>query len=305
MIDPPRWSEEQLVSDSEQATAVFRKQRFEESLEDYLDFLERFQGSVEDLFESTVDLTRLEDSVAGILTDERLLHAFRYLAGPPISEDDLMTIAEVKSLVAGRLRKDADAVRRILEVIQTGIDRRRFPWVKEEREPTESEKLAAIIASAALMATRGAETHRRTVGKRSLEDMTENALTGIGFAKVARRKVRTHVDAPDAGHFCGETSYGERKADFVVRLWDNRVMPIECKSSNSEINSIKRVNNDAAAKAEAWRIDFGDSQVVPVAVIAGVFKPAHLVRAQSRGLTLFWGHNLKPMTDWIQTTRNG
>jgi hypothetical protein len=304
MIDPPRWSVEELASESEQAKAVFRKERLEEPLEDYLEVFEQYQGNVEELFETTVDLTNLDDTAASILTDKRLLHAFRYLAGPPISEDDLKTVAEAGSLVASRLKKDAEAVRRIVDVIRIGLDRRRFPWVGEDREATESEKLAAIIASSALMATQRTGTQRRSLGKRTLEGLTEGALTGIGFVKVATRKVRTYVDAPDAGQFCGEAYFGERKADFIVRLWDNRVMPIECKASNSEINSLKRVNNDAAAKAEAWRADFGESQVVPVAVISGVFKPANLFSAQTRGLTLFWGHNLKPLTDWIEKTRN-
>ena len=81
-------------------------------------------------------------------------------------------------------------------------------------------------------------------------------------------------------------------------------MPIECKASHSEINSLKRVNNDAAAKAAAWIEAFGKGQIVPSAVISGVFKPAHLVSAQGYGLTIFWGHDLNPMTDWIEQTRN-
>lgn len=271
MIDPPRWSADELAAEGEQAKAVFRKERLEEPLEDYLKAFEQYQGNVEDLFEATVDLTDVDDTATDILTNKKMLHAFRYLAGPPISEGDLKTVAEANSLVASRLRQDAEAVQRILSVIRIGLDRRRFPWVAEDREPNEAEKTAAIIAAAALMATQHVGTARRSLGKKRLEGLTEGALSGTGFVTVATRKVRTFVDAPDAGQFCGEAYFGERKADFIVRLWDNRVMPIECKASNSEINSLKRVNNDAAAKAEAWRDAFGESQVVPVAVISGVF----------------------------------
>ncbi len=80
-------------------------------------------------------------------------------------------------------------------------------------------------------------------------------------------------------------------------------MPVECKVSNSSANSVKRLNNDAAAKAEEWRHDYGAMVVVPVAVISGVFKLHNLMDAQSRGLTIFWGHNLQAMMDWIDTTR--
>ena len=80
-------------------------------------------------------------------------------------------------------------------------------------------------------------------------------------------------------------------------------MPIECKASNSATNSVKRLNNDVAAKAEAWRIDFGALQVVPAAVLSGVYNVHNLEDAQNRGLTLFWGHNLVLLTEWIEKTR--
>jgi hypothetical protein len=81
-------------------------------------------------------------------------------------------------------------------------------------------------------------------------------------------------------------------------------MAIECKVSNSATNSVKRLNNDAAAKAEAWLKDFGTRQVVPAAILSGVYKLHNLEDAQSRGLSLFWAHDLKALTDWISTTRN-
>src|SRR3546814_5622550 len=65
---------------------------------------------------------------------------------------------------------------------------------------------------------------------------------------------------------------------------DRRVMPIECKVSNSSTNSVKRLNNDAAVKAETWRNDFGQNQVVPTAVLGGVYKLHNLLDAQRRGL---------------------
>ena len=100
-----------------------------------------------------------------------------------------------------------------------------------------------------------------------------------------------------------ETKLGSRKADLLVGLWDSRTMPIECKVSNSFTNSIKRLNNDAAVKAQIWKEDFGVLQVVPSAVLTGVYKLKNLKQAQSRGLTLFWEHDLGSLTDWIERTR--
>lgn len=80
-------------------------------------------------------------------------------------------------------------------------------------------------------------------------------------------------------------------------------MPIECKVSNSSTNSVKRLNNDAAVKASSWKVDFGLRQVVPSAVLGGVYKLHNLLDAQSRGLTIFWAHDLTPLTDWITNTK--
>ncbi|WP_322080362.1 XamI family restriction endonuclease, partial [Burkholderia cenocepacia] len=120
---------------------------------------------------------------------------------------------------------------------------------------------------------------------------------------VASRKVSVLSDAPAPGEFCAESDLGGRKADVLVGLWDRRVMPIECKVSNSSTNSVKRLNNDAAVKAETWRKDFGQLQMVPSAVLGGVYKLHNLQDAQRRGLSLFWAHDLNSLTNWISSTK--
>jgi hypothetical protein len=277
----------------------------QEPLEAYLVALETYQGNFEDLLERTVDLTDLDSPALAVLTDPELLNAFRYLAGPPISTDDLKTLADAPSLSPRRLRRHPDLVRRIVEIILTGMDRRRFPWVSEGRDPSEAEKDAAVLASAALMATQRVGTQRRSEGKGAQENRVEEMLLKAGFAKVPNRTVETAGQAPAPGEFCGESLLSNRKADFIVRLWDTRIMPIECKVSNSATNSVKRLNNDAAAKAAAWIQDFGRNNVVPVAVLAGVFKLHNLEDAQNRGLTLFWAHDLKKVRAWLGKARPG
>jgi hypothetical protein len=194
--------------------------------------------------------------------------------------------------------------RSIVQVVLNGLDNRRFPWVMQKREPTEAERSAAILASAALMATRRLETSRRTLEKRRQEEQVQLALAASGLTKVLPRSIRVLSDAPRPGEFCGESMLGKRKADIVAGLWDGRVMPIECKVSNSAINSVKRLNNDAAAKAEAWRVDFGTAQVVPSAVLSGVYRLHNLDDAQRRGLKLFWAHDISRLAEWIASTKD-
>ena len=101
--------------------------------------------------------------------------------------------------------------------------------------------------------------------------------------------------APNPDEFCKEALVGTRKAGIIIRLWDGRLTPTECKVSNSATNSIKRLNNDAAVKASIWLKEFGTRQIVPAAVISGVFKLGHLKSAQEAGLSLFWSHSLEQM----------
>jgi hypothetical protein len=302
MIAPPRWSEAELHAQRSRSREIFRDQRIQEPLENYLEAFDRYQGSVEDLLETTVDLSNLGDGALGILTNPALLQAFRYLAGPPISTDDLKVLSEAV-LTPSRLRSNPEMVRRVIDVVLAGLDRRRFPWVTDNRDPTESERSAAVLASAALMATSHAGTSRRNVGKERQEALVEQALLDARMTAVTTRRIGTTNQAPRTGEFCRESLLGTRKADFVVGLYDHRLMAIECKVSNSATNSVKRLNNDAAAKAEVWLSEFGRVNVIPTAVLSGVYKIHNLLNAQERGLTLFWAHDLSAMIQWIESTR--
>jgi len=284
------------------AKEQFRQERMQEPLDAYVQAFDRYQGFIENLLETSIDLVQLESTAVDILTQPDLLEAFRYLAGPPLSTDDLKTVSEAV-LSPSRLRSDPAMVGRIIEVVRIGLDRRRFPWVAEGREPSEEERGAAILASAALMATSRVSTNRRSESKVAQENLVEEALLRLGLIKVPTRTVSTLNLAPAPGQFCRESMLGERKADFIVGLWDHRVMAIECKVSNSSTNSVKRLNNDAAAKAEKWFTQFGTLQIVPVAMLSGVYKIHNLENAQNAGLTLFWAHAINELTEWIEATK--
>jgi hypothetical protein len=190
LLQPPRWTSDELERDRQRAIEIFRKQRLEEPLEVYLEAFDEKQKAFEDLLELTVDLTQIRERAVDILADKRLRDALRYIAGPPISDDDWKTLAD---------------------------------------------------------------------------------------ATFARRKLQEDPAL----------------ADRLIQ-----------KVSNSYTNSIKRLNNDAAVKAEVWRHDFGDMNVIPAAVLSGVYKLHNLEDAQRRGLTLLWAHSLEAqLLDWIDMTR--
>ena len=303
MIDPPVWSDEQLDTNRLKAIVAFSKERLEEPLEHYLKAFDNYRDRVEKILNDTANLMNLDDKALDVLGNPRLLEAFRYLAGPPISQDDLKVLADARSLARSNLEKEPVLVKRLIAVVRKVLDRRRFVWVVEGREPTDAERHAAVQASAALMAASRTQTQRRNFGKDKQEMLLKEALRDLGFIEVPSRRIETISHAPAPGEFCGESILGNRKGDVIARLWDERVMPIECKVSNSSTNSVKRLNNDAAVKAVGWKTDFGLRQVVPSVVLSGVYKLHNLRDAQDRGLTLFWAHDLAPLTGWISKTK--
>ena len=152
------------------------------------------------------------------------------------------------------------------------------------------------------------ETFRRSKAKGTQESAVKDKLQEIGLREVSPRDIAMLDAAPDVGEFCVESKLGTpdgTRADLVVRLYDGRAMPVECKVSNSAVNSFKRVNHEAVGKARAWLTGFGNRQVVPMAVISGVFNPANLETAQSDGLYIVWGHRLDDLADFVLSTQPG
>lgn len=304
MIHPTQWDDARLESDRQESITRFRKERLREPVDLYTSAVDEQQGVVEELLEMTVDLQQMSvDAILSILTDAKYRDAFRYLAGPPISNDDWQTLASADSLARSRLSQDPAMAKQLAEVVLAAIDRRRFPWLSEGREPTEAERNAAVLASACLWAYQRTQAQRRSLGKTRLEGATEECLKANGFEQVDRRKIAVPRDAPAAGSYCGETVVAGRRADFVVGLWDGRMALIECKASNSSVNSIKRLNNDTAAKATFWITQLGEASVVPLAVISGVYSHEFLTRAQNVGLRLIWEHRMDELSKWLAAVK--
>ncbi|WP_433675628.1 XamI family restriction endonuclease [Microbacterium gorillae] len=302
-VPPPRWSEEQFAVEANEAIDYFRQTRLVEPLEIYLDYFDQYRGATEEIIEETVDLAELRVQAAELLTSADNLTIVRYLAGPPVSEDDLKVISETDSLAKGRIMHDPSIAERVVDTVMIGLDRRRFPWVHEDRDPSSAERESAVIGTAALIANQKMQTARRNQAKKEQEGAVAEVLDEHRFTQVSTRAIQNISHFPEPGEYCRESYFGGRKADLIVRLWDGRVMPIECKVSNSSTNSVKRLNNDAAAKAKTWLDVFGTATVVPAAVLSGVFKVHNLRDAQASGLTIFWAHRLDEMISFIERSR--
>jgi hypothetical protein len=272
----------------------------------YEEFFATFRSAFTNLVDDSIPRLRAEalaaEEIARLASRDELLTALRYLTAPPISKDDLSTLADTL-LSPAALRRAPAAAGRIRAILLHFIDPHRFPWVAEGREPRADEREIAIVASAAMVAARRVETRRRMDAMKEQEKSVAACLASAGMTPVKSRRIRHLADAPAPGEFCAETTLGEEKADIVAVLRDRRVMPIECKVSNSAVNSVKRLNREAAGKASSWLRQFGHSQTVPAAVLAGVFKLENVVTAQDGGLSIFWAHRLDDLGAFVRATR--
>jgi len=303
-MKPPRWTRNQLKRDAAISKKAFRRLRLTPTLA----WLQQYDIAHEKFKQLLTQLGDLRPTKSDIGTNvakayaNQLGEALRYLAGPPISDDDLKVLAAANTTVENKLAKDPKAAAKVFKIIEQIIDPRRFPWVAEKRSPTVEEKNIALTASSVLLAAQRVATHRRNDAKQEQEKLVKDYLRALRFSEVKPTKISSTSEGPKQKEFCGECQLLDRKADIVVRLHNSQLLAIECKVSNSAVNSVKRINNDATAKAEYWITQFGEAQIVPATVLSGVFNVLNLEQAQNRKLTLFWAHDLQKLGDFITAT---
>ena len=304
---PAVWNDDDLEEHAQKALEEFVDRRLSEPRERYTVHIAQHRAAIERLFHQLADIDPKNPdpaTVRAILLDDDLLRALRYVTGPPTSEDDLgvLVMRSASRLTKTRLKESDELPVSVLQLICQLADPVRFPWVGSGRPPQPHEIKLAIRATTALHASQSLQTERRSYGK-EVERQFENHLIAQGFTK-ARSPARGIVSAPKhypgAKSFYGECTVYGRKVDLLLALEDGRVVAVEAKDSSSVTNSVKRVMNDTAAKAKHWHSKAGE-QIIPVALLSGVFGLENLKDAQRSGLYLVWTHDLGSFTDWLAT----
>jgi XamI restriction endonuclease len=296
-----RWTPKQLAKDAEIARANFRTTRLSEQAlyqnfaAEYDPFFRELIPHLTELHDGTIDRAWL---IEFLFDNQKALDAFRYLAAPRISADDLEALSAT-TIRATTFRADAKAIDPVVNVVGQLLDPIRFPWAAVGMKPTAEEIERAVIASTTLIATQRVETHRRNDSKDVQETLVKDTLRALHFKEVKSRPMKLITDAPNPMEFCGQAKLGTKQGDVFARLADKRLLAIECKVSNSEVNSFKRVMNDSVSKAVEWIDALGKNQVIPVAVIRGVFNPANLDSAQDN-ISLIWDHRLSDLSKFIK-----
>lgn len=304
----PLWEDERLAQHDQRALEDFVERRLGEPDGRYAQHLLSRKAGLKRLLREISDFDPQHpdiESARRIVGDRELLDALRYLAGPPISADDLgVLVTKRPARLSGRiLRSDPDLARSAISLICRLADNGRFPWVRQQRPPRRHELKLAIRATASLHAAQTMQTERRGYGKK-VETLLRARLETMGYARQRapnKGKLTAPAHFPAARTFYGECSLYGRWADLIIGLSDGRIVATESKDSSSIVNSVKRVLNDTAAKAQHWRDKFGEI-VIPVALLSGVFGLNDLRNAQASGLHLVWAHDLDTLVAWLEST---
>ena len=306
----PWWPLDAIEVDVELARQEFRRRRLGEPLQRYLSAFDLAQPEVERLVSGLESLlaggSAAEADLRALWASDAGRTAFRYLGAPPISDDDLETLAELR--LAARSADSAAAYgEKLLSVMRVIVDPRRFPWIAAHRSARESERKSATLATTALIASQRVQTLRRGDEKSAVEGAVKGLLVGMGWthatARTPRGVQKLVTDAPAERSFFTQTNLGTDNADVIVRLDDGRLLAIECKGSNSEINSRKRLNKEAVQNARAWLTGFGADQVVPAVALQGVFKARYIAEAQDTPMAIFWSHRLDDLKAFVEAAR--
>lgn len=93
-----------------------------------------------------------------------------------------------------------------------------------------------------------------------------------------------------------------REEGLVFAFAERQIVCLECKVSNSEVNSYKRLNHEAVDKVAKWKEAFG-RQCVSGAVLQGCFKTSNLLAAQEEGAYLFWSADLSELIKFVNSTK--
>jgi len=300
---PMKGSPLRIFRDTEVARREFRRRRLGEPLVDYNLQYPTAAAAAKTVISALSNLFALptdRELVANFVGNKERYAALRSLAATPISTDDLQTLLRSK-VNKSAVRKSQVLADSLSSLLRSCLDPQRFPWVAEARAATKVELDRANLATSVLTAVSAVQAGRRGEERKTLEGRIANVLHLASFTKVSKPKggIQILSHAPGPGQYMTTCKFGGHNADFVVGLRDGRIMAIECKASNSEVNGYKRLNKEVVVDAGDWVRKFGENNVIAAAVLRGVFNPENVEQAQSHDVYIFWWHRIKALERFL------
>lgn len=231
-----------------------------------------------------------------------------YLPDMPVSADDLAVQVECLAAPGGPLavvapeNREAAVIDMLLDDATDPLLLRRGPFSVRERN-------AVVRAITRQVVSARLGTAARVAFARPQEDAVRTAMRNAGLEASPVTLLRSGLELPIGSYTAREirvaASAGVSKADCVARPHERVIIPTECKYSSSALNGHKRLVKEVGDKAEQWREAFGESAVIPLAVIGGVFTPADVRTTLAKQILVIWDHELHRLERLLAALRSG
>lgn len=239
---------------------------------------------------------------AGLQISGKHLTVLRHLMAPPISQDQFALLCadypkRAETTGRGVAAKPASSV---ATTFLAGRDRIVTRWLDGNRQPTSVEVRNLVRAIVPLLSIQNTATVRR--GRMSVEQ--EGAVVTLLTARGWTRQSSSLISQPGEvqfQHFLHKVKFATdtrpQEVDIACGLHKSVVLAMECKVTNDETNSVKRIN-DVLKKAAAWQTHWG-SFVRTSALLQGVIAFKDIERLMDANVEVFWPHDLPTFEAWL------
>ncbi|RVT42079.1 XamI family restriction endonuclease [Sphingobium algorifonticola] len=244
----------------------------------------------------------LRDIPAGLSESGLHLTILRHLMAPPISQDQFALLCAdypKRAEITGRGVSVAAATA-VASAFLAGRDRVLTRWLDGNGQPTSNQIRNLLRGVVPLLSVQNTATVRR--GRMSVEQEAAIValLTDRGWTRQSSGLISSLTDVKPQ-HFLHKARFATKtrpqEVDIACGLPGTVVLAMECKVTNDETNSVKRIN-DVLKKAAAWQEHWG-SFVRTAALLQGVIAFKDVDRLLEGRVEVFWSHDLTSFDSWL------
>lgn len=226
----------------------------------------------------------------------------RQLLAPPMSQDQFALLCSEypkRNEKNGRGLSEAASLA-VAKLILAGRDRRLAKWLDGSRQPSFAQVRNLLRATVPILSQQIVATLRRNRLSGQQEGAVADLLRAKGWVQQNSTLIKT-LSEVQPQHFMHKTKFATRtrpqEVDIACGLGETVVLAMECKVTNDETNSVKRIN-DVLKKAAAWQSHWG-SFVRTAALLQGVIAVKDIERLLEANVRVFWSHDLAAFESWL------
>jgi hypothetical protein len=255
----------------------------------------------QEILHTLTDTLGLRDIKSSLARSGKHMLVLRHLFAPPISQDQLKLILPSyrKGSEKGSKLSSA-AAEEFAAAFAQRRDRSLTAWLEGNGDPSPEQLARLLDTLTPMISNQIFNTMRRSRLCEEQEKAVEALLISRGWTKEPSATLSTPADlAPQ--HFMRKTRCKTRTAtkevDIACGVNSGLIMAMECKVTNDETNSVKRIG-DVMNKVKAWN-DKWATFIQTAALLQGVIKYKSVEELLDAGVEVFWSHDLKRLSDWL------